>query len=196
LDTSPNDPIGECNIRATTLIVASSGTALAQDVEKGAVVFKKCAICHKIGPGATNSIGPELNGPREISCVLALLAGGMILLVLVVDEGFRPVDVFHGTIHLAGPGSFHPMFGHLATSRPVFNSPLLLACSLFVLAGHASQLTVGIKSAEVSSMSVYQIADSQNCAEPRTCNPKNTRPYGLCRNISLPFAHRLRATER
>jgi cytochrome c len=49
-------------ITATTLIVASLGTTLAQDVEKGAVVFKKCAICHKIGPGATNLVGPELNG--------------------------------------------------------------------------------------------------------------------------------------
>jgi cytochrome c len=25
-------------------------------------VFKQCAICHKIGAGATNGIGPELNG--------------------------------------------------------------------------------------------------------------------------------------
>jgi cytochrome c len=44
------------------LVVASAGAALAQDVDKGATVFKKCAICHKIGPGATNLVGPELNG--------------------------------------------------------------------------------------------------------------------------------------
>jgi cytochrome c len=44
------------------LVVASAGVALAQDAEKGATVFKKCAICHKIGPGATNLVGPELNG--------------------------------------------------------------------------------------------------------------------------------------
>jgi cytochrome c len=44
------------------LVVASAGVALAQDVEKGATVFKKCSICHKIGPGATNLVGPELNG--------------------------------------------------------------------------------------------------------------------------------------
>jgi cytochrome c len=49
-------------ITATALIAASAGTALAQDVDKGATVFKKCAICHKIGPGATNLVGPELNG--------------------------------------------------------------------------------------------------------------------------------------
>lgn len=49
-------------ITAAALIVASAGVTLAQDVEKGATVFKKCAICHKIGPGATNMVGPELNG--------------------------------------------------------------------------------------------------------------------------------------
>lgn len=49
-------------IVATVLIGASTGIALAQDATKGAAVFKKCAICHNIGPGATNKIGPELNG--------------------------------------------------------------------------------------------------------------------------------------
>ena len=49
-------------ITAATLIVASGGVTLAQDVEKGATIFKKCALCHKIGPGATNLLGPALNG--------------------------------------------------------------------------------------------------------------------------------------
>jgi cytochrome c len=49
-------------IAATVLIVSPAGIALAQDVEKGAIVFKKCAICHKIGFGAKNLVGPELNG--------------------------------------------------------------------------------------------------------------------------------------
>ena len=49
-------------ITAATLIVASAGVTLAQDVEKGATIFKKCALCHKIGPGATNLVGPVLNG--------------------------------------------------------------------------------------------------------------------------------------
>ena len=43
-------------------MLAWTGTASAQDVEKGAISFKKCAICHKIGPGATNLVGPVLNG--------------------------------------------------------------------------------------------------------------------------------------
>jgi cytochrome c len=34
----------------------------SQDVEKGAKVFKQCQVCHSIGPGAKNKIGPELNG--------------------------------------------------------------------------------------------------------------------------------------
>ena len=49
-------------VTAAALIVSSTGITLAQDVDKGATVFKQCAICHKIGPGATNSVGPELNG--------------------------------------------------------------------------------------------------------------------------------------
>jgi cytochrome c len=49
-------------ITAAALIAASAGATFAQDVDKGATVFKKCAICHKIGPGATNLVGPELNG--------------------------------------------------------------------------------------------------------------------------------------
>ena len=50
------------SIAAAALIMAFTGGASAQDVEKGATAFKKCAICHKIGPGATNLVGPELNG--------------------------------------------------------------------------------------------------------------------------------------
>ena len=49
-------------VTATALIVSSAGVTLAQDVEKGATLFKQCAVCHKIGPGATNGLGPELNG--------------------------------------------------------------------------------------------------------------------------------------
>lgn len=40
-----------------------SGTAYAQegDPEKGKKVFKKCKICHAVGPGAKRKIGPPLN---------------------------------------------------------------------------------------------------------------------------------------
>ena len=46
---------------AAVLLAASTGTGLAQDVEKGQNAFKKCLPCHNIGPGAKNKIGPELN---------------------------------------------------------------------------------------------------------------------------------------
>ena len=47
---------------AATSIVVSMGAAVAQDVQKGENSFKKCLVCHAIGPGAKNKIGPELNG--------------------------------------------------------------------------------------------------------------------------------------
>jgi cytochrome c len=49
-------------IAAAPFIAALAGPALAQDVEKGAIVFKKCALSHNVGPNATNKVGPELNG--------------------------------------------------------------------------------------------------------------------------------------
>jgi len=47
---------------AAALIVVPMGAAVAQDVQKGENSFKKCLVCHAIGPGAKNKIGPELNG--------------------------------------------------------------------------------------------------------------------------------------
>lgn len=49
-------------IVAAALIATSTVAGLAQDVAKGANSFKKCMICHTIGPGAENKVGPELNG--------------------------------------------------------------------------------------------------------------------------------------
>jgi cytochrome c len=47
---------------SAALVLATVGTSLAQDVTKGETVFKRCLPCHSIGPGATNKVGPELNG--------------------------------------------------------------------------------------------------------------------------------------
>src|SRR5262245_23032201 len=45
------------------VIAASGGLARAdEDVAKGEIVFKKCMICHRIGEGAKNLVGPVLNG--------------------------------------------------------------------------------------------------------------------------------------
>jgi cytochrome c len=47
---------------AAAALIAATGMAPAQDAEHGATVFKKCMPCHNIGPGATNKVGPLLNG--------------------------------------------------------------------------------------------------------------------------------------
>jgi cytochrome c len=51
---------------AATLMGAASAYAadsLARgDPEAGAIVFKKCMACHKVGPDAKSGMGPVLNG--------------------------------------------------------------------------------------------------------------------------------------
>ncbi|MCC0003111.1 MAG: cytochrome c family protein [Methylobacteriaceae bacterium] len=43
--------------------LASIGPAMAAgDAAAGEKIFNKCKICHRIGPGAKNAVGPELNG--------------------------------------------------------------------------------------------------------------------------------------
>ena len=49
-------------IAAAAALVASMGASWAQDAEAGETVFKQCMACHKIGEGAENGVGPELNG--------------------------------------------------------------------------------------------------------------------------------------
>jgi cytochrome c len=44
-------------------IASLSTTAMAEgDPAKGENVFKKCKICHQVGEGAKNQVGPQLNG--------------------------------------------------------------------------------------------------------------------------------------
>ncbi len=43
-------------------LLASMGVAMAQDAAAGEKVFAKCKICHQIGEGAHNMVGPVLNG--------------------------------------------------------------------------------------------------------------------------------------
>jgi len=50
--------VGAALLAASALVA----TAQAQDAQKGAIVFHKCMPCHRIGPGAKNLVGPELNG--------------------------------------------------------------------------------------------------------------------------------------
>jgi cytochrome c len=44
------------------LTVSATHSARAQDAQNGEQVFKKCMACHRVGPGAKNLVGPELNG--------------------------------------------------------------------------------------------------------------------------------------
>lgn len=56
---------------AASLFLASALAANAQDAAAGEKVFKRCAACHAVGPGAANKAGPELNGVvgRKIASV-------------------------------------------------------------------------------------------------------------------------------
>jgi cytochrome c len=50
---------------AAAAMMATASVAAAQEVgdpEAGQKVFNKCRACHAVGEGATNKIGPELNG--------------------------------------------------------------------------------------------------------------------------------------
>ncbi len=47
---------------AAVAMMAASSAWADGDPAKGEVVFKKCAACHNIGPGAKAKVGPPLNG--------------------------------------------------------------------------------------------------------------------------------------
>ena len=47
---------------ASSSAPASTDTAAAGDATAGATVFKVCTACHSVAAGATNKVGPELNG--------------------------------------------------------------------------------------------------------------------------------------
>lgn len=50
---------------ASAVLAASAASVAAQDTgdpAAGEKVFAKCKVCHQIGEGAKNAVGPELNG--------------------------------------------------------------------------------------------------------------------------------------
>jgi cytochrome c len=49
-------------VAAVACFFAVASPAIAADTAKGEMVFKKCMLCHRIGPDATNLIGPVLTG--------------------------------------------------------------------------------------------------------------------------------------
>ncbi|MFZ0425769.1 MAG: c-type cytochrome [Xanthobacteraceae bacterium] len=46
---------------AASVVVLPASYAAAQDVTKGEQIFNQCKLCHRIGDGAKNLIGPVLN---------------------------------------------------------------------------------------------------------------------------------------
>lgn len=51
-----------CLTLILTLMAAMAAQANEAAVQRGALVFKKCQSCHKVGAGAGNGVGPHLNG--------------------------------------------------------------------------------------------------------------------------------------
>jgi cytochrome c len=49
-------------ILVALLAVTGVGEASAQDAAAGEKVFSTCKLCHQIGEGAKNAVGPVLNG--------------------------------------------------------------------------------------------------------------------------------------
>jgi cytochrome c len=49
-------------LTALPFVVVSAFPVLAQDIEAGEKIFKKCATCHQVGEGAKSKSGPALNG--------------------------------------------------------------------------------------------------------------------------------------
>jgi cytochrome c len=49
-------------VGGAVLAVLSGSAFAAGDAEKGKQVFKKCGMCHQIGPDAKSLVGPPLTG--------------------------------------------------------------------------------------------------------------------------------------
>jgi cytochrome c len=47
---------------AAALLVSANAVSAAGDTAAGEAAFKVCKVCHQIGEGAKNFVGPELNG--------------------------------------------------------------------------------------------------------------------------------------
>lgn len=103
----------------TLALAISAGSAFAAgDAAAGASVFKKCAPCHAIGPGAANRIGPVLNdvvgrtagtaaGFSYSGAMVAAGAGGLVWTPEKLDAWLKkPRDFVVGTkMTFAGLGN-------------------------------------------------------------------------------------------
>lgn len=49
-------------VLAVAMVAAMPVAASAADAEAGKAVFNKCKVCHQVGAGAKNAVGPNLTG--------------------------------------------------------------------------------------------------------------------------------------
>jgi cytochrome c len=124
----------------TLLMGALMATAVVQpafaagDPVAGEAVFKKCVVCHSIGEGATNRVGPELNavlgrvagtaeGYKYSQGLIDLGAGGMVWTPeTLVPWLHKPRDVVPTTkmsfAGLAEQADIDNVIAYLATFSP------------------------------------------------------------------------------
>jgi cytochrome c len=89
--------------------VAAAGNAYAADAAAGEALFKtKCKICHMIGEGAQNRVGPELNGVdgRKMGSVETFKGYGEELKKMGAEG--KTWDAAQLATYLADPKAFNP----------------------------------------------------------------------------------------
>lgn len=47
---------------AALFCLAAAAPASAGDPAAGEILYRKCMVCHRVGPEARNTVGPQLNG--------------------------------------------------------------------------------------------------------------------------------------
>lgn len=88
---------------------AVTGNAYAGDAAAGEALFNsKCKLCHRIGEGAKNMVGPELNGidGRKMGSIADFKGYGADLKKMG-DEG-KAWDAATIATYLANPKEFNP----------------------------------------------------------------------------------------
>jgi cytochrome c len=125
---------------AIAALLVGTGGALAQgDVALGEQVFKKCTVCHAVGDGAKNKVGPQLNGVlgrtagtlegfNYSQAMKDAGAGGLVWTPETVGEFLtKPKDFVKGTkmtfMGLTKPEDVANVVAYLATFSPDFKPP-------------------------------------------------------------------------
>jgi cytochrome c len=126
-------------IAIATLMVGTGGALAQGDVALGEQVFKKCTVCHAVGDGAKNKVGPQLNGVlgrtagtlegfNYSQAIKDAGAGGLVWTPETVGEFLtKPKDFVKGTkmtfMGLTKPEDVANVVAYLATFSPDFKPP-------------------------------------------------------------------------